>query len=111
MNVFNVTTGKRVLSLREKAKLTREELGEMAGISDRFIYDIETGRKGMSAETVAKLADALCVTTDYILNGTASKQCTNELYDMLSSFNDENRPYAENLLRTFANAINNLEQK
>lgn len=111
MNVFNVTTGKRVLLLREKAKLTREELGEMAGISDRFIYDIETGRKGMSAETVSKLAEALCVTTDYILSGTTQTHCSQELSDMLASFSEANRPYAETILRTFANAINSVEQK
>ena len=44
-----------------------EKLGEMAEISDRFIYDVETGQKGISAETLYKLSRALNVTSDYLL--------------------------------------------
>lgn len=39
----------------------------MAEISDRFIYDVETGQKGISAETLYKLSRALNVTSDYLL--------------------------------------------
>lgn len=67
MNDFNKKLGLKIKKLRERRKLTREKLGEMADISDRFIYDIETGQKGISAETLYKLSRALNVTSDYLL--------------------------------------------
>ena len=67
MSEFNKKLGLKIKKLRERRRLTREKLGEMAEISDRFIYDIETGQKGMSAETLYKLSRALNVTSDYLL--------------------------------------------
>ena len=67
MNDFNKKLGLKIKKLRERRKLTREKLGEMAEISDRFIYDIETGQKGISAETLYKLSRALNITSDYLL--------------------------------------------
>ena len=67
MNDFNKKLGLKIKKLRERRKLTREKLGEMADISDRFMYDIETGQKGISAETLYKLSRALNVTSDYLL--------------------------------------------
>lgn len=69
MSDFNKKLGARICELRQQRKLTREKLGEMSEISDRFIYDIETGQKGMSAETLYKLSRAFNVTSDYILRG------------------------------------------
>ncbi len=67
MNDFNKKFGLKIKKLRERRGLSREKLGEMAEISDRFIYDIETGQKGVSAETLYKLSQALNVTSDYLL--------------------------------------------
>ncbi len=64
MNNFNKKLGIKIKKLRGRRKLTREKLGEMAEISDRFIYDVETGQKGISAETLYKLSRALNVTSD-----------------------------------------------
>ena len=58
MNDFNKKLGLKIKKLRERRKLTREKLGEMAEISDRFIYDVETGQKGISAETLYNLSRA-----------------------------------------------------
>lgn len=52
VNDFNRKLGLKIKKLRERKKLTREKLGEMAEISDRFIYDVETGQKGIAAETL-----------------------------------------------------------
>ena len=46
MNYFNKEVGLKVSQLGERRKLTREKLGELSHISDRFIYDIENWSKG-----------------------------------------------------------------
>ena len=67
MSEFNKKLGLKIKKLRERRGYSREKLGEMAEISDRFIYDIETGQKGVSAENLYKLSRALNVTSDYLL--------------------------------------------
>lgn len=49
--------------------MTREELAEAAEMSTSFLYEIETGKKSFSAYTLDNLAQALDLTTDYILHG------------------------------------------
>ena len=61
--------GNRIRLLRERKRYTRENLAEKAGISSKFLYEIEIGAKGFSADTLCKLAEALEVDTDYILLG------------------------------------------
>lgn len=43
---FNKNLGKRILSERLLHNYTREYLAELADISPKFLYEIETGKKG-----------------------------------------------------------------
>ena len=46
--------GARIRALREDDGLTRDRLAERVGISSKFLYEIEMGKKGFSAETDRK---------------------------------------------------------
>ncbi len=61
--------GKRIEELREERGITRERLAEISGISTKFLYEIERGKKGFSAETLLKITSALSCSGDYILRG------------------------------------------
>lgn len=61
--------GKRLEKVRENRGMTREETAEKAGISTKFLYEVERGKKGISAQTLLKLAQTLSVSTDYLLVG------------------------------------------
>ena len=52
----NSAIGRRLRCRREELALTREKLAECAEISVQFLADIETGRKGMTVQTLRKLA-------------------------------------------------------
>lgn len=67
MKDFNISIGNRIKKKRLELMLTRERLAQMANISDKFLYDIEVGKKGMSAETLYKLTKALAVSADWLL--------------------------------------------
>jgi len=60
--------GDRIKQKRLDMQYTREKLANIAGISDKFLYDIEIGNKGMSAETLYKISKALDISADWILN-------------------------------------------
>ena len=60
----NREIGLRLRGCREQHALTRERLAEYADISVQFLADIETGRKGMTVQTLRKLALALHCCTE-----------------------------------------------
>lgn len=62
--------GERIAYLRVVNHYTRERFAELVGISPRFLYEIETGRKGFSASTLYKIASTLEVSCDYIMTGS-----------------------------------------
>lgn len=78
--------GERIRELRELQHYTREALAEKVDISTKFLYEIEVGKKGFSADTLGRLAQALSISCDYILfgeetehRGTEKIECILEL--------------------------------
>ena len=51
--------GKNVVRLRERRKLTQEELAEKAGVSARYLQSIEAGEYFPTLPTLARLKSAL----------------------------------------------------
>ena len=68
-NIQHVEMGMRIWKMRKERRMTRDVLSEKADISPKFLYEIEAGKKGMSAETLLKIALALSVSCDYLLYG------------------------------------------
>lgn len=64
-----IEVGARIKSLRLERKLTREKFAFEANISDKFLYEIESGKKGFSATTLANISEAFNVSMDYIMTG------------------------------------------
>lgn len=82
----NPSIGTRIRYIRELNHYTREELAEYADISSKFLYEIESGQKGMSAAVLLKISQALEVSCDYIMAGKANYKCSEELINILESF-------------------------
>lgn len=60
--------GDKIKELREGKNISQKELSELVGVSDAMISMYEKNKKGPSVEVVTKLADALNVSTDYLLD-------------------------------------------
>lgn len=69
MESVYIEAGMRIRQLREKQGWTREDLAAVSGISPKFLYEIENGKKGFSAQTLSLLAKCLHVSCDYIMFG------------------------------------------
>jgi transcriptional regulator with XRE-family HTH domain len=54
--------GLRIRGLREKANISQEELGQIAGLHRTYIGAIERGERNPSVLSLKKIADALKVT-------------------------------------------------
>lgn len=99
MQEFNKEVGLRIARLRNKIGLSQEVLSGLAGISAKFLYEIECGKKGMSAYTLYHIARALNVSADYILTGEGSTDTSSRVSAMLSSFTPEQVAHTECILR------------
>lgn len=65
----NKEVGGRIRELREIQNYTREGLAEKIDISAKFLYEIEMGKKGFSADILCRISRALLVSCDYIMLG------------------------------------------
>ena len=70
MDELHITIGCRIRDLRLLQALSRENLAAKAepSISSNYLWEIETGRKKLSADMLRRLAIALNVSSDYLLD-------------------------------------------
>ena len=86
--------GRRVQEIRKMRKLSQADLAELADISVPYISHIETALKKPSLESVVKIADALGVTVDQLLNGNQSNDHHTyeaEVAELLADCNSKER--------------------
>jgi transcriptional regulator with XRE-family HTH domain len=62
-------TARRIRMLRKSRELSIQKLAKSAGISQGYLSEIERGRSAVSGEKLARIAEQLGVTADYLLSG------------------------------------------
>ncbi|MCC8073441.1 MAG: helix-turn-helix domain-containing protein [Clostridiales bacterium] len=98
MNLDNKEYGKRIREVREYQKLSREKLAELSNISTQFLADIETGKKGMTVNTLKKICTALHITSDSIIFGTENSEFI-DIAPLFSSINKEQQKKIEEIIQ------------
>ncbi|MCI8527852.1 MAG: helix-turn-helix transcriptional regulator [Lachnospiraceae bacterium] len=78
INIY-MEAGKRIHAARISHGYTRKYLAEQASISPKFLYEIENGKKGFSAQVLYNLCNALEVDCDYIMMGRERTNYTGSL--------------------------------
>lgn len=93
--------GERIKHLRENNNYTRDAFAEKIGISSKFLYEIEMGRKGFSAETLVKIAQSVSVSCDYIMLGCEAENKTmDNIVGLLEGLNQEQLGQIRDVLKT-----------
>ena len=102
---FYVDAGKRIAKVRLAKNLTRGQVAEKAGISVKFLYEIENGLKGFNAAILYEISKVLDVSCDFILcgNDVVRDRQEEDLNDIISMFNKEDLPKVMTLLNDIAN--------
>lgn len=89
-DLLYVETGLRIQKMRVKRGYTRDTVAELSGISTKFLYEIETGRKGFSASVLFRISQVLDVNCDYLLTGKRGKgKHSQKLLGTLELFDEE----------------------
>lgn len=114
MNITNDDIGARIRKIREVRGYTREKLAEYADISAEFLWEVETGRKGIKAQNLGKLAEALSISADYLLFGKSSFQENENIHSMIAALPEEIQQQIGKMITVFIDTVristkNNLE--
>ena len=83
---FRIDVGNRIAQRRTELNLTQEELAERASLTQQQISYAERGEKGLRNENLLKVAQALNVSTDFLLTGNLSEA---DLSIILSEISEE----------------------
>lgn len=66
---FLQEVGQRIIDRRKKLGITQEALAEISDVTTQFVSYAESGKRAMRPENLLKIANALGVSTDYLLTG------------------------------------------
>lgn len=95
-----IQIGERIRELREIQNYTRERFAEKIDILIKFLYEIEAGKKGFSADTLCRVSQALSVSCDYIMLGKEnSSQNTEKIVCVLQMFSPGQISKLQNVLK------------
>ncbi len=72
--VIENNIGKKIRLVREKKKITQEELAKRLGVSRQAICMWETNKREINLTTLARLAEVLEVSLSYIIGGVKMKK-------------------------------------
>lgn len=64
--------GERIAHLRIKKGYSRDVFARQVGVSSRFLYDLEAGKKGFSVWVLYNISQSLSVSCDYIITGQSN---------------------------------------
>lgn len=72
--------GRRIAARRKELGLKQSQVNEMAGLSDKYLSNIERATSVLSVDVLMKLCNVLKTTPDCLLLG-ASDEASNEDYE------------------------------
>ena len=87
--------GLRLRAKREQAGYTREQLGELCGLSPRFIANIELGDSTFSLDSLMNICHTLSCSSDFLLFG--SRVDTDAWADTVARLKQTDLKYKESL--------------
>jgi transcriptional regulator with XRE-family HTH domain len=99
----------RLKQLRKQRELSQVQLAEAVGVHTNHIGRYERGESQASAQALKRLADALGVTTDYLIEGSSDEAAKARFEDreLLRQFQEvEQLPDADKVLvKSFLDAL------
>jgi len=94
--------GRRISAQRKLCRMSREELARQAEISLSFLGHVERGTRKASLETLIAIANALNISTDFLLQDSLKN-------DLLGT-NDNISLKQRSMLREIADVLRNYDQ-
>lgn len=101
--------GRRIALRRKSLGLKQNIVNEMAGLSDKYLSNIETARSIPSIDVLMRICNALDTTPDYILLGATKEKSisdvSNEIAVKFSGFSKDK----QNLVYKFVAMLDDVD--
>jgi transcriptional regulator with XRE-family HTH domain len=72
------TIGERIRDVRERRRMTLDQLVERSGVSKGFLSDVENDKRSPNSEYLLKIANALGASVDFLLRGEEHEALVSE---------------------------------
>ncbi len=95
--------GFRIGERRRELGIKQSELAEMIGVSTKYISNIETGKKHLSLDLLAKITVALHITFDFFMNGYIREKPDDNIIDGLMICSEEDKMLIQHIVRYCSN--------
>jgi len=105
-----IEMGKRIYTLRTMLKLTQEEAAERANTTKQTLSLVEKGKNELRAGNIVRYADALGVSTDYLLKGLPSSSDLVLLDKRIATLNKDQYDFLSNIINKFIDLCEKTEQ-
>jgi transcriptional regulator with XRE-family HTH domain len=99
------TTGDRIRELREKRRMTQDQLAKAADISKGFLSDVENNKRNISSQALLRIANCLGASIDYLLRGETKESTIREPVTIPSELSEA----AEHLKLSYAETLELLD--
>lgn len=102
--------GERIKEERKRIHLTQAQLANEVGISDTYMGAIERGERSLTLDTLAKLANRLGITIDYLLTDFvdgSNESIIDEFKQIIDNQPLDRKVMALQVLRTIFGYFNN----
>ena len=105
MKDVNIILGERIKLGRKANNLTREKLAELIEVSPRFLAEVESGKVGVSLQTLKNISSSLSISSDYLL-GLNDEDKLNQLemiYNHLTKVDEKFYPLISKIVTELEN--------
>ena len=96
VNYNKTAAGKRISSQRKRLGLTRGQMADSIGKTEKYYSDIERGSCGMSVETLISLSELYGFSMDYLIRGDKEEETNPDMKDIFLSNLDKLPPEKQN---------------
>lgn len=101
------TVGNRVRLYRQKAGMSQTELGELAGLHNTYIGQIERGEKSVSIEAIDKIIKALGLPYEIFFakithDNSETHETASECYDIIVRMDDKNQRLIREIIQNIS---------
>ncbi len=98
--------GQRLRECRERAGYTRERLGELCGLSPRFIANIEFGDSTFSLDSLMTVCRVLSCGADFLLFGEkTNRDAWSDTVERVRNIDVKYKPEVDKLLQALVEAV------
>ena len=99
--------GQRIKEERLRYNYSREVFAELVDITPQHLFNVESGRRRLSYEKLARVCEILNVTADYLLFGHPDSSVnTSKIVGLLKTLDPKHLEFAEELIITYIKGIN-----